>query len=260
MASIDGGENPLYQHIAGEIRLAIESGQLAPGAQVPTESELAERHGVSRNTVRMALNALAHEGLITAGRARAGRLVRRREGAERLIWNHEVDCARTRPERAGLDDFVEQAIEQGREPDQWVEINIVAATDYIAERLQVPPGETVVMRSRRRQIDGQPSSISESYFPLDVAQGTPLLSPQIFPQGTNAMLAEIGHMQVRFVDEITTRMPDPREARRLDIGMGVPVLAHVRIGRTVARPVRVAVTILPGDRHKLRYDIPGWSS
>jgi GntR family transcriptional regulator len=254
MAAIDGGDNPLYQQIAGDVRTAIRDGELAPGEQVPTEMELAQRYGVSRNTARMALNALAHEGLITAGRARAGRLVRRRE---RLIWTHRVHPERRAEHKvAGLDDFVEQTLAQGRVPDQVIEVGIVAATEYIAERLEVPASENLVVRRRLRSVDGQPSSISESYYLFDLANGTPLLEPQVFSGSATAVLARMGHVQVRYVDEITTRMPDPLEAQRLDIGQGVPVLAHVRTGHTEVRPVRVTVTILPGDRHKLRYELP----
>jgi len=254
VAAIDGGDNPLYQQIASDLRSAIRAGELAPGEQVPTEMDLAQRYGVSRNTARMALNALAHEGLITAGRARAGRLVRRRE---RMEWTHRILRDRRSERRvAGLDDFVDQARAQGRVPDQVIEVGIVAATEYIAERLEVPAGENLVVRRRLRSVDGQPSSISESYYLYELAQGTPLLDPQVFTGSATAVLGELGHVQVRFVDEITTRMPDPLEAQRLDVGQGVPVLAHVRTGYTERRPVRVTITILPGDRHKLRYELP----
>jgi GntR family transcriptional regulator len=254
MAAVDGGDNPLYQQIANDLRAAIRDRELAPGDQVPTEMDLAQRYGVSRNTARMALNALAHEGLITAGRARAGRLVRRRE---RMNWTHRVDREPSGPRHPnGLDDFVDQALAQGRVPEQTIEVSIVAATEYIAERLEVPPGENLVVRRRLRSIDGQPSSISDSYYLFEFAHGTPLLDPQVFSGSAAALLAEMGHVQVRFVDEITTRMPDPPEAQRLDVGLGVPVLAHVRTGYTERRPIRVSITILPGDRHKLRYELP----
>src|SRR5215211_630369 len=250
MAAVDGGDNPLYQQIANDLRAAIRDQELAPGDQVPTEMDLAKRYRVSRNTARMALNALAHEGLITAGRARAGRLVRRRE---RMNWTHRVEPGRR---ARGLDDFLDQARAQGRVPDETIEVGIVAATDYIAERLEVPPGENLVVRRRLRSVDGQPSAISDSYYLFEFAQGTPLLDPQVFNGSAAAVLAELGHEQARYVDEITTRMPDPLEAQRLDIGQGVPVLAHVRTGYNETRPIRVTITILPGDRHKLRYELP----
>ncbi|MCW2506014.1 MAG: transcriptional regulator, GntR family [Actinomycetia bacterium] len=254
MAAVDGGDNPLYQQIAGDLRAAIREGVLPPGGKVPTEMDLSQRYSVSRNTARMALTALAHEGLITAGRARAGRLVRRRE---QLVWTHRVSLSAVGRRLAGTDDFAEQTAAQGRVPDQTIEVGIVAAPGFVAERLEVPAGESLVARRRLYLVDGAPSALAESYYALSFAQGTPLLDPRPYHRGTAALLAELGHKTVRTADEITTRMPDPAEALRLEIGHGVPVLAHVRISYAERGPVRVATTILPGDRHQLRYDLPG---
>lgn len=54
----------LYQQIADEIEHAILSGVLAPGTRLPSEHELAEQYGVSRNVVREALKRLKEHGLI----------------------------------------------------------------------------------------------------------------------------------------------------------------------------------------------------
>jgi GntR family transcriptional regulator len=253
MALIDSGDNPLYQQIAGELRAAIRDGELKPGGKVPTEMDLSRKYGVSRNTARMALTALTHEGLITAGRARAGRLVRRRE---RLVWTQRIAVAAGSRQFSGTDEFAEQAAAQGRVPDKRVEVSIIAAPPEIAEALEVPAGESLVVRRGLYSADGVPSALSDAYYTLKFAQGTPLLDPNPSERGAAVLLAELGHRQVRTVDEIVTRMPDPAEAQLLEIGQGVPVLAHLRIGYTTAGPVRVARTILPGDRHQLRYDLP----
>jgi DNA-binding GntR family transcriptional regulator len=50
--------NPMYRQIAEDLREQIESEQLAPGAQLPTELELRERYGASRNTIRDAIRWL----------------------------------------------------------------------------------------------------------------------------------------------------------------------------------------------------------
>ncbi|MER7506225.1 GntR family transcriptional regulator [Nonomuraea pusilla] len=76
-----GGEPPagepyLYMRIARELREQIERGELEPGAAVPSESELRRQHGVSRSTVRQALDVLEREGLIVSEHGR-GRFVRR---------------------------------------------------------------------------------------------------------------------------------------------------------------------------------------
>src|SRR5690606_32303524 len=67
----------LYQQVAAALRRAIYTGELAPGDQIPTEADLMETYGVSRNTVRLALGELENEGLILRMRRR-GTFVRER--------------------------------------------------------------------------------------------------------------------------------------------------------------------------------------
>src|SRR5260370_3504080 len=55
---------PLYLRIQGSLRTKIGSGELAEGARLPSESELAERFETTRGTVRQALAQLTFEGLI----------------------------------------------------------------------------------------------------------------------------------------------------------------------------------------------------
>jgi DNA-binding GntR family transcriptional regulator len=68
---------PRYRRIAGELRDAIEAGQLMPGAALPSETALVAIHGVSRATVRRALASLEADGLISTHPGK-GRYVRRR--------------------------------------------------------------------------------------------------------------------------------------------------------------------------------------
>ena len=53
-----------YQRIANELRRRIESGQLKPGAKVPSTRALATKWKVAPVTAAHALKTLAHEGLI----------------------------------------------------------------------------------------------------------------------------------------------------------------------------------------------------
>ena len=58
------GKTPVYQQIADILREAIESGEIAPGRPVPSESQLMQRYGVARLTARKAVRVLAGEGLV----------------------------------------------------------------------------------------------------------------------------------------------------------------------------------------------------
>ncbi|WP_055481158.1 GntR family transcriptional regulator [Sphaerimonospora mesophila] len=55
---------PAYKQLAGGVRALIESGDLAPGQRIPSESDLVQRHGVARETARRAIALLRAEGLI----------------------------------------------------------------------------------------------------------------------------------------------------------------------------------------------------
>ena len=57
---------PVYRRIVSDLRASIDSGELAPRAQVPSESALMATYGVSRGTARQALTVLEAEGLVYA--------------------------------------------------------------------------------------------------------------------------------------------------------------------------------------------------
>lgn len=57
---------PPYLQIAGELRSAIQRGEIAPGEQLPSTKELTEKYGVAPMTVRNALRSLRDEGLLVA--------------------------------------------------------------------------------------------------------------------------------------------------------------------------------------------------
>ncbi len=57
---------PPYLRIAHELRSRIEHGELRPGEQVPSVTEIAEQNGVSRGTARRALNLLKEWDLTEA--------------------------------------------------------------------------------------------------------------------------------------------------------------------------------------------------
>ena len=61
---------PLYHRVYREIARDIESGMLQPGDRLPSERWFCDEHGVSRATVRRALEELMAEGLVDEPRAR----------------------------------------------------------------------------------------------------------------------------------------------------------------------------------------------
>jgi len=72
-----GSNTPIYQQIAGQARLAVAGGRLAPGDQLPSVRALAEELVVNPNTVARAYADLTREGLLE-GRAGRGVFITRK--------------------------------------------------------------------------------------------------------------------------------------------------------------------------------------
>jgi GntR family transcriptional regulator len=244
----------LQRRVAGQLRDAIYRGELAPGQRLPSEQQLMERHGVSRNTIRLALGALTNEGLIASSQGR-GWFVRER--APLRFFASRTD-SRERRSRTTRDAFMSDVAEQGRAGDLRIEVAIVRADPTTAARLELDEGATVVVRRRIQYVDGQPYATADTYFPHALVRNTSITEPGDIPQGANKVLDELGHAQVRFQDEITLRMPTTEEAATLQIGPGTPVGCLARVGYDAQdTPVRLFSTVLPGDRYTLVYDVPG---
>jgi DNA-binding GntR family transcriptional regulator len=250
---------PPYLRIAAALRRQITSGELPPGAQLPTENELAKQWGVVRQTARNGIAQLVSEGLVVRERPR-GNFVRHRELMD--YWPQEesraADAGRASVDgHPATDVFVTQIAATGRVPSQEIQVEMVTAGRDVAGRLRVPVGTLVVARRRVRYINGQPTNINDSHYPLDVVRDTPIMSPEDVPEGTNQLLADLGYPQVRAFDEIFVRMPDPEEIQRLDLGPGTPIAVHYVTGYTGGdRPVRCTINVLPGDLHRICIDRP----
>ena len=61
-------DSPAYLRIAADLRWQISEGELMPGAKLPSEAQLMERHGVSNTIVKAVRQILVSEGLVEARR------------------------------------------------------------------------------------------------------------------------------------------------------------------------------------------------
>ena len=244
---------PITQQISADLRRQITEGKLAPGALLPSETEVAREYNVSRQTARSALQTLEHEGLAVV-RPRRGRIVR---SNQRLRW-HLSEFERPDHTVLTTSDAWETDIEsQGHDPTrQDLEVEQIAPPSSIATRLNLnPQTDIAVVRRHLRYIDGKPAIISDDYFDEKIVRGTELAAPEDTTR--EDILAEAGYEQVYDIDEIITRMPTPDEIARLKISTGTPVAEHIRTGYTaIGKPVRVMVSIVPGDTLILQYTIP----
>jgi DNA-binding GntR family transcriptional regulator len=244
---------PMTRQIAADLRRRITEGTYGPGALLPSEPEIAQQYGVSRQTARVALQTLEQEGLAIV-RPRRGRVVR---SQQRLHW-HLSEFERPDHTTLTTSDAWETDIEtQGHDPTrQDLTVETITPPDDIAARLNLDPrGDVCVVRRHVRYIDGKPAITSDDYFDERIVRGTELAEPEDTTREN--ILAEAGYEQTYDIDEIITRMPTPGETEKLGIPPGTPVAEHIRTGYTAeGQPVRVMVSVIPGDTLIFQYTIP----
>src|SRR6266851_163444 len=145
----------LYARVETVLAGEIADGDLKIGDQLPTEDSLIARFGVSRITVRRAIQNLVSRGLVE---------IRRGKGTF-------VAAPKLTQELTELSGFVEDMHALGRKPTARVlGREIVTADTTVAGQLALTKGERVVRIRRVRLADGVPISFDETYLPLEIGK------------------------------------------------------------------------------------------
>ncbi|MFH8410721.1 GntR family transcriptional regulator [Streptomyces sp. NPDC018019] len=250
---------PPYKRVADQLRQEVKRGDLAPGDKLETEAELAQRFSVSRGTVRRAIDLLKSEGLLIS-RQGSGAFVR-----ERPHVNLRSTGANYRDRRAtGRANYNAEVAAQGRRTKQRiVEAGPVPAPIEVATRLGMAEGASVISRVIVATVDGDPTQLMETYYPVDIAEGTRIAEPRPIKGGAHSLIEDsegpIARRIVQFVEDLEARMPTPEEARELDISPGVPLVRTLRTAYdATGRAIEVLVVRVAADRHMFRYviDVP----
>ncbi|KAF0968280.1 HTH-type transcriptional repressor NagR [Gordonia sp. YY1] len=230
-----------WRLIADELRGEIVDGGLPPGTRLPSESQLASRFGVNRNTVRQAVAALASDRLVVA-----------RRGSGTFVAEHEVLV-----HRIGLRTRLSDSL-GGRAKGATVRLldaETVPAPASVAARLGLDDRPALRLEIVRA-VDGLPISLSTNWFD---AERVPGLAGRFEAEGsvTGALRAEGIDDYVRGATTIAARHATTSEVADLQLLEGAVVLAVEGLDQLPdGTPLQLAVTRFPADRVELDVD-PG---
>jgi GntR family transcriptional regulator len=248
-------QQPMYQQIAEDLGKQIDDGILAPGSQLPTEIELRDRYGASRNTIRDAIKRLISQGLIET-RPGQGTFVITRVDPFVTVLTADPKTG------AGGDTatYLSQVSAAHRRPRVTTpRVEVLAPPDQVARRLRIGQDTPVVSRYRERYIDEIPWSLETSYYPLNFfTNGAPkLLIADDIAEGTVRYLAEtLGLHQIGYRDWITARLPAAVEQGFFKIGHDATVFEIFRTAFDQHKtPMRLTVTVFPADRNQFIVDV-----
>lgn len=203
------GPIPLYFQIATRIEAAIMDGTLPAGARLENEISLGERLGLSRPTVRRAIQDLVEKGLLV-----------RRRGIGTQVVHGQVTRG------VELTSLFEDLQRSGKKPSTTIlDFKVINASKRDAEHLGVKVGEPVLYVHRVRYADGVAVSVMENWLPTDF---TDITRDDLDDLGLYQVMRSRG-VNLRVAKQrIGARKATPEEAKLLKLEKGGALLTMDR--------------------------------
>ena len=224
----------LYLKLSDTLAEQIVDGTLPEVTLLPSERELCQTHGISRTTVRQALQDLSQKGYIRAIHGKGTVVVRPQIRQElRSIYSFDEDMRRLgkNPE-THIMDFVE-----------------IVPTGTVAALMQLPIGESVYRIMRLRIANNEPMLLETNYLPCD---RFPEFSRQMLEnQSLYRVLANRYSLNIDVAEEtFEPVLLRPMEAQMLHTGQGALGMLVERISYEGGRVVEISKSVSPASKFK----------
>jgi GntR family transcriptional regulator len=224
------GRGPLWSRVEADLRQRIDSGEFTDA--FPGEHAISQEYGISRHTTREALRRLREEGLVSATRGRAPRVV------PEMVIEQPVGA---------LYSLFASVEASGHEQTSVVRALDVRREPEVAARLGLDDATELLHLARLRLSDAEPLALDDVWLPAERTRA--LLEADFSRTALYAELAERcgirlsgGHEQVRAV------VPTPEQVALLDLPDGEAALCIDRLGEVDGSPFEWRRTLVRGDR------------
>jgi GntR family transcriptional regulator len=229
---------PLYHQLQAVLKAEIESRKWHPDEQLPNEAKLAERFGVSKITVRQALQELVDLGYIRREHGR-GTFVERRKFDEgpRELTSFTEEMRRH--------DLVAKS--------RILSQTIVEAEAKVADALRIPVKSPVFVLRRVRLAGGEPMSVQTAHIPGALVPGLEIAEQDSLYE----LLQTRFHLYAaRARETYFAALAQSQAAELLGVAVGSPVFAVERVTMLPnEKPFEFVQSIVRGDLYKIVLDL-----
>ena len=224
----------LTEEIVERITTAIDTDQLKPGQKLPSEPKFADQLGVSRNTLREAINILVENDLLYRSRG-IGTFVSKKVPIK-IVTDMEKVISTT--------DVIEN---QGCIPGVVdFTYKIIYANSLLSQKLNIPLNDRVLIISRTRTANGIPVTRSNEHIPFSIAE---LIMGPLKEVSKNEnwslykLLKLAGFAPSYEVSRIRAIIAEGDLARKMDVSEGDPLLCYeqTHFSKTQNEPILYCV-------------------
>jgi GntR family transcriptional regulator len=234
----DPAAGPLYLQLQRRLADAVASGRLPPGAALPPERDMAAMTGLSRVTVRKAVQALVATGQLVQRQGSGTFVAPRVEKLEQAL--------------SLLTSFTEDMARRGRVVESvWLSRELAAPSPEEVMALGLRAGDRVARLARVRRSDGVPLAIERAAI-----AAADLPDPGAVETSLYAVLQARGVRPVRAVQRITAANLGPRDAALLEVPEGAAALRIERVGYLpTGRVVEFTRSLYRGDAYDFAVEL-----
>ena len=226
--------SPLYAQLMEQLRLDILRGAYPVGEKIPAEHELERRYGVSRVTVRRALQELESAGLLE-----------RKQGKGTFVAPPKAEEI-----HRDLQGFHEVCKSDGRRPSaELIGVTETEAPEGDSRLLGLPAGARMLEIRRVLRADAEPVILETHHFSMAYSWlETAELTGSLY-----GILQEYGIHPEKSIYDISLVSAGPQEAAWLEIPEGTAVMAVMQVVYDQrGRPLHICRQLIRGDRYTLR--------
>ncbi len=234
----EAGAGPLYLQLQRRIADAVAAGRLAPGDSLPAERDMAVMTGLSRVTIRKAVQALVAQGALVQKRGSGTFVAQRVERLEQAL--------------SLLTSFTEDMARRGKVVESvWISRALHAPAPEEVMALGLGTDERVARLERVRRSDGVPLAIERAALSNSV-----LPDPVEVDTSLYAVLEARGLRPVRAVQRISAASLGPRDAELLGVAAGSASLRIERISYLASgRVVEFTRSLYRGDAYDFAVEL-----
>ena len=223
---------PLYSQVEKALRKYIEDSDLKPGQPLPPEEQLQSQFGVSRNTIRRALDRMMSAGMI-----------QRRQGKGTFVAEPKLELEFTH-----VSSFTVEIRKRGMEPSsQILRAEICLPSAHVTRQLRLNSKEKIICLDQLRFADAIPIAVFYDHIPLKVAPDL-ILQPMASQSLCEEFERRYNIVLERCEDVITASLPTVEQAGLLGIPENQAVLSVMRTSYNGSGlPVLFSSNVIRGD-------------
>jgi GntR family transcriptional regulator len=230
---------PLYKQVYQILVKAIGDGTFRPGDKIPSEDKLQKQFGVSRVTIRKALQVLVDDETLTRTHGR-GTFVAQTGFSENMFAGGSFTATCLRMNAKPATRIISRTFEEAKQ--------------RIAEKLKIKPGENIIHIQRLRLVDGIACILEQDYCPVNLSF---LLEAELENMSIFSLLREkCGIVPESFEDHFEVWYASKKEASLLECDPGVALLRVTQLISAKGSVLYYNEQLIRSDRYKYAVHYP----